>query len=365
MKKDILYYPHISFKDSALIKAASMLYDDIYRIVPDDVVPEDDKELAPLIEEGKVGKAINPARYSSEASNTFLEKIDEWDAAALCYSEEEQRHISRLHTDKTDEKVRRIFKEVGFKEKNNWMEIPTALASNYMLYLAREIAAKNDLSLMTQDWGAWTATNYFNLDGGVDEVVMLPNGKDDVGMPYALFSLIINEMTPLNIAEIPSKELLKFREKRKDEISNFRNCIFELNDILSTLDAPEIMRETILAKIKELKNAQDDYKKSADIILAGNLWKGFKLLGFPASATFASLFDMATPGTACVAIGGTIFGGMYHVNKTKAELKKLREESPVSALIEINKTFSNYTSARGGGDANFHAYNCMEEYVDD
>lgn len=365
MKKDVLYYPHINFNDIAEIKAMSMFYDNIYRIVPDNVSVEDSEELIPLIEEGRVGKKINPLRYSAEASEEFLVNMTGWDAAALVCTEEEEQEISRINVDKTDERVRQLFNEVGFKDDGDWLHVPVELASNYMLYLATVIASKNNLSLMTKDWGAWTATNYFNVDGAIDEFITMPSGDKNENYPFALFSLIVDELTPVNISEIPSKKLLDFREKRKDEISNFRNCIFDLNEALQDLDAPEVKMSIVKEKIKALEGAKKDYHNSADIIKAGGIWKGFTMLGFPATVAFSALLNPATPATTCMALGGVIFGGMFHLRSTKNDLKKLRQESPASLLLDINNDFRDYTNKRGGGDVNFHAYNCMEEYIND
>ncbi len=56
----------------------------------------------------------------------------------------------------------------------------------------------------------------------------------------------------------------------------------------------------------------------------------------------------------------------YELRKnTKNELKRLKKESPVSCLVELRRSFKNYTSFRGGGDINYKAFNCMEEYVND
>lgn len=59
--------------------------------------------------------------------------------------------------------VRKLFKESGYQEENDWMTIPTSLASNFTPF-AKEISRKNNLALITNDWGAWTGTNYFNLN---------------------------------------------------------------------------------------------------------------------------------------------------------------------------------------------------------
>ncbi|MCK5721653.1 MAG: hypothetical protein KAI84_03890, partial [Gammaproteobacteria bacterium] len=102
MHSHALYYPHIALIDDSWIKAMSMLYDSIYRIVPDGIIPDDNPNLQPLLEEGAIGRMINPSGYARDASEVFLSKVDgEWNAAAL-YPSDEDFDISRLHTDKID-----------------------------------------------------------------------------------------------------------------------------------------------------------------------------------------------------------------------------------------------------------------------
>ncbi len=343
----------------------ALFYDNIYRIVPDNVIPDDSEDLAPLLEEGSIGRMIDPANYSKKASEDFLSK--DWNAAALMYREDGEEMIMKLHSNKIDERVRELFLEAGYPTDNNWIYVPTAIASQFMLYMATEIAKKNKLSLITSDWSAWTGTNYFSIDGDVDEFIMcIGDDKfaDENAESFGLFGLIVSELVPLNISEIPAEKILKFREKRREEISQFRSCMHDLRTELIQLESYDIKIETLMDKVKELIKAQEQYKKSADIINVKG-WFGVSLTAFPAPMFFSKLLsipiDQALPfGAAWLAIGG-----MFNILSTKEDVRKLREKNPASFLVEMRKSFKAYTSARGGGDINYHAYNCMEEYVND
>jgi hypothetical protein len=358
------FLPHIELSDSSWIKAMSLFYDRIYRIVPDNVIPEDNSDLQPLLEEGSVGSMINPSEYSKEASEEFLSKIDEWGAAALMHEDNEVDQITRLHNDKTDEQVRALFRQAGFKDENDWLHVPTELASNYMLYLANAISKKNNLSLITSDWGAWTGTTYFSLDGKIDETIS-PEANPDVSKhPFLLFSLIISEIIPINIHDIPSEDILEFRIKRADEIARFRECIDDLAKELQTLDSDEIKLDVIEDKVKHLKNAKSNYQRSADLIKVKG-WCGTSLFKFSAPSALGILKDIPTASTVSLGIAGLAMGVLYNIMNTKEEIRKLNKENPSSYLIEMDRSFKRYTSVRGGGDINYHAYNCMEEYVND
>lgn len=284
-----LYYPYIDFKDVNWLKSMSMFYDVIYRIVPDGLIPSDNEKLQPLLEDQNIGKIIDPIPYSATASEDFLAELENWNAAGLSPCDEDI-DLSRIHEDKTDEKVKNLFKELGYKETEGWSYVPTELASNYMLYLATEISKRNRLCLLTNEWAPWTATTYFNLNGNIDEFMMAYKSDSKyIEDPYALYSLIISEISPINISEIPSEAIIKFREKRKDEISLFRKYIYELFLELQSIEDPVVRYDRIMEGIKKLEKAKIDYKKSADFIKAKG-WIGFSFLGFPAPLSLGQLF---------------------------------------------------------------------------
>lgn len=345
----------------------ALFYDSIYRIVPDNVIPEDAEELNPLLEEGAIGRMIDPAPYSKKASDEFLSKIENWRAAALTFNSEDEDQISRIHSDKTDERVRELFKEAGFKSENDWMYVPTAIASNFMLYMASDIAQKNQLSLITGDWGAWTGTSYFGVNGQVDDFIInigKDSCSDETSESFGLFGLIVSELVPLNISEIPSEKILEFRIRRRPEIAQFRTCMTELRTELSKLDSQDVKVGVIREKADELVRAQEQYKASADILKARG-WFGVSLMGFPAPLIFGQLMSIPSASTVALGAAGLAIGGLFNIQNTKEELRQLNEKNPASFLMEMRQSFKGYTRARGGGDMTFHAYNCMEEYVND
>lgn len=365
MLRNALFYPYISFNDANWIKSMALFYDNIYRIVPDNIIPDDPEELQPLLEDSSIGAMIDPAKYTKETADNFLERKEHWSAAALTSTEDAKKKISLLHTDKTDEKVKELFNSLGYKESDKWLHIPTELASNYMLFLATEIGKRNQLNLITSEWAPWTATSYFRINGGVDESIMpYGDGKEFINDPFALFCLIISEITPMNIHEIPAEKIVEFRQKRKDEISSFGKAVSDLYDELQKLEDPNVRYDFINRKIADLKKAKVEYQKSADIIKAKG-WFGVTMMGFPAPVTLGQLFNIPCASTVALTVASLAIGGLFNIKNTHQELRKLQNENPASLLFKMRKSFKGYTSSRGGGDMNYKAFNCMEEYVND
>jgi Family of unknown function (DUF6236) len=368
MKTDALFYPHISLNNSPLIKSMSLYYENIYRIVPDDVVPEDSADLHALLEEGSVGRKILPNEYSRKASEEFLSKLNDWDADALYYNygEMDRDATSKLHKDKTDERVKQLFRDAGFEEDSDWLYVPKEFSSNFMLYMANHIASNNNLSLITNDWPAWTGTSYFGLDGQIDSLLTIGIQGDQAEQLecFSLYGIMINELVPINIADIPAEKILDFRERRKGEIQQFRKCISELRNEICKIESNELRIDAIRDKAKDLERAQKQFKASADLLKAKG-WFGVSMMGVPAPMVLAQLLSLPSVSTIALSGAGIAIGSLFNIENTKEELRKLREKTPESLIYDLRKEFKQYTGSRGGGDMNFHAYNCMEEYIND
>ncbi|WP_418627407.1 DUF6236 family protein [Anaerosinus sp.] len=369
MFKNALYYPHMVFQNSSWLKAMAMYYENIYRIVPDNIIPDDLAELQPLLEDSSIGRMIDPIRYVKTTADLFIRKKENWGAAALIGDNEEEREkrFIKLHETKIDVAVRNLFLSLGYQDTDSWINLPIGLASNYMLFLATEIAKINNLDLITDSWAPWTGTTYFNLNGGIDEF-LLPCGNgefnENIDDPFALFCLLIGEITPINICDIPAEKIIKFRDKRRDEISNFRIKVVELYEELECLEDPVVRYDAIQGKVKELKKAKREYQDSADLINAKK-WFGLSFMGFPAPLALGSVLNI--PATEIITLAATSIGigGLFNIKNSKVELKKLKKDNPASLLVELHSNFKKYTRVRGGGDMNFHAFNCMEEFVND
>jgi hypothetical protein len=360
-----LYYPHIAFKNPDWIKSMALYYDNVYRIVPSDVVPDDPDELKPLLEEGCIGKKIDPAKYAKETSEVFLKKSSHWNAAALSCKNDEKEPITRLHMQKTDEQVRELFHEVGFTVNGDWINVPTSIAYNFMLYMANEIASKNNLSLITGEWAAWTGTSYFGLNGKVDEFVSTIGTKDYLAEEpekFGLYGLFLDKLTPVMISDIPSEKIVEFRQKRKDEIGLFRQCMADLRNELIAVESSEIRMDIIQEKANALVKAQKDFQKSA-VMIGIKKWGGVSIMGFPALKLLSQWIPSSS--LSILTATGLAISGICTINSIKEEIKKLKKETPASFLVEFKDSFKDYTWDSGRGGMNVRAYKCMKEYVDD
>ena len=249
MINSALYYPNIEISCFAApqIKAMSLLYDKIYRIVPNNIPYKDCEELLEMLTDGSVIKNVSPDNYKDRVSKKFLKLKDNWGPKIISYRNDDS-YFSRLHIDKINDSLRGVLHDLGINENDNFLNVPAAFLDSYMSFLAKEIAVKNNLQLATEHWAPWTATTFFNLGECFDES-LVPYNSNYNNDPFALYSLIISEIIPININEIPVDKILTFREKRFHEIKNFRNAIFELHDELQNVEELSIRKDVIDSKI--------------------------------------------------------------------------------------------------------------------
>jgi hypothetical protein len=130
------------------------------------------------------------------------------------------------------------------------------------------------------------------------------------------------------------------------------------------IDSNEVRVDTIKNKIDELARAQKDFRDSADLINVRG-WVGTIFTNFPASIQLSQIFAIPPISAAILALTGIAVGTIVCIKNTRQEIKKLKKNNPASFLIDIEKSFKNYTQARKGGDINYHAFNCIEEYIND
>lgn len=361
MLENALYYPHIHFQNPDLIKSMAFFYSNIYRIIPDSIYPYNDHiDLQPLLEEGLVGKGLSPNKYIEEASIDFLASIKNWKASAICSNEDPSNiNFTAIHAEKMDYKVKHLFENIGY-ERNDWLYVPTELASNYMLYLAKIMAKKNNLELLTDEWGAWTGTTYFNSNGKLDNLTEY-NLKFLSEHTCGLFYMIVTNIVPIDIANISADKIVKFREKRHDEIKNLKLHIYDLQGELKKVEDNDIQIDLIKKKIKELAKAKKNYQKSADFLNVKG-WTGIASYGFAAAIALGNILKLEPYQMLSIFSSAIAIGGIASFGSRREDLNKLNKESVGSCLFQMDKEFRNVYQR---SDLNHYAYNCLEEYVND
>ncbi len=362
MSKDILYYPTIEFKKEDLywLWSAALLWDKVYRIVPDEYRVNDCENVKELCSTGEIGIPLSPKRYSTEASKKFMSNIEsrKWNAAALTYDSEEIKtydNYNYLHTQKVDVALRNLMLlNKNISQHHEWLVVPCEMANQYMIYLATEMAEKNDLALHTHDNNVWTASTFFLFDDSIQEGVYPGEGWQEESKTV-IAPMYINKILPINLLDITPSQILRFRKERKDERKRFNEALDAFSDKISKVNDPSILKQLWHDERKEVESALCEYKKSMDIIKVCG-WVG----GISSMLTIATdalgYTDFSKNAIQYMGSAGIGLGLLTGLARERSEIKP-PPYSYLSYLSELGKSnFSEY---------NYNLYRKMEEFIND
>lgn len=362
MKKSILYYPTIEFqfKDFQWLWISALLWDKVYRIVPDGYQLQEPRNIQELCSTGEIGIALSPNRYSKDASSKFIENLDcgVWQAAALEFNHddiEKYNSYCKLNKNKVDVTLQNLMLlDKKALEDEEWLYVSREMANHYMIFLATEIAQKNNLSLCTDNTDVWTASTFFLNSEIVQDSVY--NGEQYFEKSEAVLApVFFNEIYPTNLLSIPASKILEFREKRKDEREMFHNEIDNFVNQLAAASDPKILEQIMNDEKAKVEYALTEYKKSMDIMKVVK-WGGY----------ITSLVTLSTDVLGYTAFNSNVIQGLTTAGIGIGLLTGLIENkfkpisTPYSYLSSINSLSAEYFN-----DFNDNLYRKMEEFIND
>ncbi len=304
----ILYHPNIEFKDEDyqwLIRA-SLFWDNIYRIVPENYTPQDNDNIKILSEDGDLIREISVKKDNWELENLrhsssnefycdYCDKIETFKAKNPDWKEDS----TRFNMSKADYALVEMLDELGLVVKtqsenlwqNEWIKIPKYLGDRYMSYFARHIAKENAMDLATPDSASWLAASD-----------VLHNQSFREGEAFA-FPVSINDIIPEDL-NISPKNILKFRKRRKDERQHFYEQFNRFSKKLMDVSSLDVFKDIWNEECREIEKAITDYKKSMDILNVTRFVGGLSFIGL----IIGNIFGYADLGLASNIMGSICLG---------------------------------------------------------
>ncbi len=353
----VLYYPTIQFEDYEWLWAAALLWDRIYRIVPDGVKLHECRNIQELISDGEIGIHLSPKKYTKNTAKLFIEnlKTQKWSAAALDTKRKYNSNTARLHREKIDYQVRNMLINQGFgKSDSEWFEdLPEDFVALYMIYLANVMAIENKMSVVTDNSIAWAGYTYFNIH---------KEPFDDECSPYhnhVIMDLLIRDFIPANILDFSPQQILDFRRTRKDERQNFMDIMNSAAKKLSEYELTEVYDDRLNDIKNEIQNGLTEYKKSMDMLKIVK-WTGASNLFFSASVEVANRISNMNSTTISLLNLGIMTTGAYSLYKQhKYDQAQNAKSNGFSYLYDIQK------KSNQNGDYRNVLRNSLYEFIND
>ena len=325
MNKSILYYPTIEFQqeDYKWLIRASLFWDNIYRIVPDEYVPNDDNFIKALSSSGEIGQKIytdecyEEIRYATTAFlNDFRSLICDYNKDNPDWKDDSNQ-ISRLNYSKS---TYLFFNELNranliAKSESDWLYVPKFISDMYMTYLAKSIANKRGLDLSTQNSDAWMASSRIKIDRDLYD-------EDEKLGRYVCFPIYIKDILPLD-TDIDPYAILEFREDTKEQRNMFMLALQKFTFKLENVTSIDEMREIWNSECKTIEEHIRHYKSRANVLNItrwGGTIAGFISIGLDVAeiATANPAFAIGSAVSSAIGLGIAEVRQRYEGAKNKS-----------------------------------------------
>lgn len=351
-----LYYPHINLTNKNWVKHALLYYDNLSRIVPSTVEPQDSEEIIKIKYETGFINDHSPDNW--EVSNTFgqfsrnLERIIEMDEFFHDrYFRDIHRHRRRylehyehrreffrdlvstsgtyLHIQKLDRRLKERLFEIGLavpgrNEWEDWVKIDNEIGLLYMAFLAKSISSKQIMPIVTDLETSFSSTIYF-------EPSIASDYKGD--FEYKLGTLLISNFSPKNINDVPIDKILEIRKKYSDERLGFYSSINALCEKLPEIESQEAMKAALDFHSKNIGKEAENLKKAYE---SHKIETANSFLTVSVPSTMASLSNFIPAEYKSLGIAaGLLFGLVSAANKVKKERLDLKK-NPKSYLLNLH-----------------------------
>lgn len=346
----ILYYPHIEFQSEAWVKSSLLLWDHVYRIVPENYTPDDSDEIKTLVDEDLVRNIKLDDKDKGDTFDEFLslcDKIENHMPAGLVPSDEE-----RIHPNKIDSRLYPYLELIGdhFIDEDKWLHLSKELARGYMFKLSQVVARIRNLNRGTDDLDAWSINPYFCENANFGEFL-----QDSTAEGF-FCSLTLEDVVPQNIGDVSARELISFVNRRKNERKLLREKFDDLTSHLAKISNVQHAGQVEMDFVSELLDSKEQFRMSMD------WWKNMPACaittGIPVSLSVLGTFANHSPKDPfnIVPIAGSLLIGAICSYENFNMTKKNRNPSYSSYLIDIDNLCRNVS---------WQSYKRLEQFIND
>lgn len=331
------------------MKSSLLLWDHVYRIVPEGYRPNDSDEIRALVDADLVRNITLNDDDKGMAVDEFLALCDRLEhqlPAGLIPSDED-----RIHPNKIDKRLYPYLDLIAkyFFDKDGWLHLSKELARGYMFKLSQVAARTRHLNRGTDDFDAWSISPYFCENANFGDFL---RNEDASGF---FCSVTLEDVIPENIGDVSSRDIISFVNKRRDERKLLRERFDDFTSSLAKISDAQHAMQIGNDFINELMASKEEYRKSMDD------WKEIKALpistGVPVSLTALGVFTaLGTDPFGIASIAGSLAIGAICSYADYRRTKKRRDPSYSSYLIGVDRLCKNVAG---------ESYIRLEEFIND
>lgn len=350
--KRALFYPQIDIADEGWLKNAMLYWDEIYTIVPESISEPYSTEAAKTFQsEGLlIPYVINPntavvrnladevIRYiRSPEGEDVLSLHKKWKSKAL----KEDIERSRIHPDKMSNEIRHILStDLSKKNKEGFIETDRYFANYYMTLLAAGVSEDISAGLLTNTGTykrlAGVASRGLEPPGAAATTYSQQRGQRHPARSFkdgTLMNILIDKITISPDTDI--RKILRFRDRCRDELDQFRSAIdslpFDISEEASLEDiyseAEKQYRDEIAPTMETFRTTLREY---------GVNYTVDRVLEISAlSITTLGLFDGSAEPIAFFTAAGILIAG--HLVKYAINRQHRIRNNPYSYLMRMPK----------------------------
>lgn len=331
----ILYYPRIEFQSEEWVKSSLLLWDNIYRIVPADYVPNDSRTIKEFYDNDLIR---NITLTETDIKRTGEEFSDIYNNLQFTPAGLEPDDYDRIHPDKIDQRLYPFLNSISDNFlKDGWLHLPREVARGYMFYLSKTVAQRRNLVRGTNDSDSWSIAPFFTEDLNFDEFAY-SNGAEGY---YC--SLFLEDLIPANIGEVASSTLINFVSERRSLKESLRLKLNTLNEKIAAVVDKEQVYSEVQDFLTEVEKEKKELKRSMDFQSSSNARSSIFSIGIPVGLTALGALGLMGDPFSLTKISSSIsLAGLAAYSDYKKTLATQRDSSYVSYLLEVDKlpTFS-------------------------
>ena len=328
----ILYYPSIEFHSDEWVKSSLLLWDHVYRIVPNDYIPRDNNSIKEFTDSGLVRNIILEESDIKKTGNEFIKlcKSLPFIPAGL-----ECGDYDLIHPDKIDKRLYPSLENISnIFLQNGWLRLSKELARGYMFYLSKTVAKRRGFVRGTDDSDSWSIAPYFTEKANFDDFMC---NNEAEGFYCSLF---LEDLIPKNVRDIPTQAIIDFVGKRKDLKEQLRITLDNLNKKLALIESKEQVFTEVNDFLLQVERDKNELRRSMEF-WKSDIPSSLFAVGVPTTLTAIGAFGLAgNPFEGAKISSSIMIGAVASYTDYRKTKKQNRDSSYASYLLQVDKLVS-------------------------